>query len=118
MNRPVGGYWAVRVKTRSPRTTIVAGLAALLLLAGCEPAELTREVRALGADLALVESCHVYDECDVFTSTYPVVLAVEYDRRAFTAGCTASSRPANLSIILRDRDVSPRGSRGAVHEHC
>ncbi|UJP40192.1 endo alpha-1,4 polygalactosaminidase [Cellulomonas palmilytica] len=85
-------------------------------------AELTTKVRALGADLAVTEECQEWDECAVFTAAYPVVLDVEYDRPAFETVCArqarSSSRDPALSVVLRDRDVSPRSARGAVHETC
>lgn len=85
-------------------------------------AELVTEVRDLGADLAVVEECGEWDECDVFTEQYPVVLAVEYDRDSYDALCTAQSRAATrlpeLSLILRDMDVSTRATPGSVHETC
>lgn len=85
-------------------------------------AELTAEVRALGADLVVAEECRQWDECDVYTSAYPVVLDVEYRRDAFTTACAeqadAATRDPHLSVILRDRDVLQRGKPGAVHETC
>lgn len=85
-------------------------------------AELTAEVRALGADLVVAEECREWEECDAYTSVYPVVLDVEYDRGAFDAACAEQSDPATrapgLSVVLRDRDVSPRSAPGAVHDAC
>jgi len=85
-------------------------------------AELTTQVRALGADLAVAEECREWEECDVYTSAYPVVLDVEYDRAAFAAACAAQQDPATratgLSVVLRDRDLLPRTAPGAVHESC
>jgi Glycoside-hydrolase family GH114 len=85
-------------------------------------AELTTQVAALGADLAVAEECHQWQECDVYTSAYPVVLDVEYDRASFDALCAEQSDPATrrpgLSVVLRDRDVSPRTAPGSVHAAC
>jgi len=85
-------------------------------------AELTTQVRALGADLAISEECRQWEECGVYTSVYPVVLDVEYDRAAFEAVCSEQSDPATrspgLSVVLRDRDLLPRSARGALHETC
>ncbi len=96
--------------------------AAGLAYAQKNTAELVDEVRALGADLVVAEECAQWDECDVYTSVYPVVLDVEYDRATFTAACAAQRDPAThdprLSVILRDHDVLPRGRPGAVHETC
>ncbi|MBD7918673.1 endo alpha-1,4 polygalactosaminidase [Cellulomonas sp. Sa3CUA2] len=96
--------------------------AAGLAFAQKNTAELTTQVRALGADLVVAEECREWQECDVYTAAYPVVLDVEYDRAAFDAACAEQSDPATraagLSVVLRDRDVSPRGAPGAVHDAC
>lgn len=96
--------------------------AAGLAFAQKNAAELTTEVRALGADLVVAEECREWEECDVYTSAYPVVLDVEYDRASFEAACAEQSDPARrapgLSVVLRDRDVSPRSAPGAVHATC
>ena len=85
-------------------------------------AELTDQVRALGADLAVSEECQEWDECATYTSAYPVVLDVEYSRAAFDEACDARSHAAQrdlgLSVVLRDRDVLPRSDPDAVHETC
>lgn len=96
--------------------------AAGLAFAQKNTAELTGQVRALGADLVVAEECREWEECGTYTAHYPVVLDVEYDRTAFDAACAEQSDPATrtlgLSVVLRDRDVSPRGAAGAVHDTC
>jgi len=96
--------------------------AAGLAFAQKNTAELTTQVRALGADLAVAEECREWEECDLYTAVYPVVLAVEYDRAAFDSACAAQSDPATrapgLSVVLRDVDVLPRVAAGAVHATC
>ncbi|MBO3095161.1 endo alpha-1,4 polygalactosaminidase [Cellulomonas dongxiuzhuiae] len=96
--------------------------AAGLAFAQKNTAELTTQVRALGADLVVAEECREWQECHVYTAAYPVVLDVEYDRAAFDAACAEQSSPATraagLSVVLRDRDVAPRGAPEAVHEAC
>lgn len=96
--------------------------AAGLAFAQKNTAELTTQVRALGADLVVSEECREWEECHVYTSAYPVVLDVEYDPDAFGAACAEQADPASrvpgLSVILRDHDVSTRGTPGAVHETC
>lgn len=85
-------------------------------------AELTDRVRALGADLVVAEDCAAFDECATYADAYPVVLDVEYGAEAFARVCAAQGDPAAalpaLSVVLRDRDVLPRGARGAVHGSC
>ncbi|ADG72997.1 conserved hypothetical protein [Cellulomonas flavigena DSM 20109] len=96
--------------------------AAGLAFAQKNTAELTTEVRALGADLVVAEECREWEECDVYTSVYPVVLDVEYDRASFDAACAEQSdavtRLPGLTVVLRDRDVSPRSAPGSVHAAC
>ena len=96
--------------------------AAGLAFAQKNAAELTTEVRALGADLVVAEECREWEECDVYTSSYPVVLDIEYDRTAFDTVCAeqsdAATRQPGLSVALRDRDVSPRSSPDSVHATC
>jgi hypothetical protein len=44
------------------------------------------------------------------------VIEIEYTRRAFDAAC--ARRAGRISIVLRDRDVTPLGRPGAVEQHC
>ncbi len=71
-------------------------------------------------DLAVAEECQVYDECDAYTDVYgDQVLEVEYTdnpRAAYAAACR--ERGAEISVVLRDRDVVPRGRPGYVYEAC
>ncbi|WP_298802121.1 endo alpha-1,4 polygalactosaminidase [uncultured Pseudokineococcus sp.] len=95
--------------------------AAGLAVAQKNTAELTRrQVRAVGFDFAVAEECQVWDECDVYTGHYGRhVLEVEYTdtgRRPFREACAA--RGDRVSVLLRDRDVVPRGTPGYVSEHC
>jgi len=67
----------------------------------------------LGFDLAVAEECGRYDECGRYVASYgDAVLAVEYRRQDFRAACAAYGD--RLPIVLRDRDVTPRG----VHDWC
>ena len=76
--------------------------------------------RTAGFDFAVAEECQVYDECGAYTRVYGAhVLEIEYTdtpRSAFTAACRA--RGGTASVILRDRDVVPRGERGYHYETC
>lgn len=79
-----------------------------------------RGKREAGFDFAVVESCQVYDECDRYTQVYGSrVLEIEYTdtpRSAFTEACRA--RGTKASVILRDRDIVPRGEEGYVYRTC
>jgi hypothetical protein len=74
----------------------------------------------IGFDFAIAEECSVYHECGGYLAAYGRhVIEVEYTdnpRSAYTRACRA--RGGEISIILRDRDVTPRGSRHYRYEHC
>ena len=74
----------------------------------------------LGFDFAVAEECEVYQECGAYTRTYGTrLIEIEYTdngRRAFARACAA--RAGRASILLRDRDVVPRGSRRYVSRSC
>ncbi|AFV88794.1 MAG: endo alpha-1,4 polygalactosaminidase [Acidipropionibacterium acidipropionici] len=76
--------------------------------------------RRAGLDLAVAEECQVYDECDHYTRLYGSrVIEIEYTDngvRAFEQACRA--RGSRISVLLRDRDVVPRGRRGHVARWC
>lgn len=76
--------------------------------------------RRAGLDLAVAEECQVYDECDHYTRLYGRhVIEIEYTDngvRAFEQACRA--RGDRISVLLRDRDVLPRGRRGHVARWC
>jgi hypothetical protein len=71
-------------------------------------------------DFAVVEECQVYRECGAYTDVYGVqVYEIEYTdngRTAYTKACAAQGK--RISVILRDRDVVPRGSAGYVSRNC
>ena len=74
----------------------------------------------VGFDFAVAEECQVYDECDAYTDVYgDRVAEIEYTdnpRSAYEQACRA--RGARISVILRDRDVVPRGRSGYAYEAC
>jgi hypothetical protein len=76
--------------------------------------------RALGFDFAVAEECEVYRECGAYTDAYGAgVVEIEYTdngRAAFTRAC--ATRAGEHPILLRDRDVVPRGTRGYTFRHC
>jgi hypothetical protein len=76
--------------------------------------------RHVGFDFAIAEECQVYSECNFYTKTYGAqVYEVEYTdngRAAYAKSCAA--RGARISIILRDRNVVPRGVKGYTYEAC
>jgi hypothetical protein len=76
--------------------------------------------RGIGFDFAVAEECEVYRECGAYTRTYGTrLIEIEYTdngRRAFARACAA--RAGRASILLRDRDVVPRGARRYVSRTC
>ena len=74
----------------------------------------------VGFDFAVAEECSEYRECDAYTRYYGRhVIEIEYTdnpRSAYTRACHA--RSGRISIILRDRDVVPRGHKGYHYQHC
>ncbi|KAL0574123.1 hypothetical protein V5O48_007831 [Marasmius crinis-equi] len=71
----------------------------------------------VGFDFAVAEQCQEFDECDAYTDVYGnQVLEIEYDGQTWEDACRA--RGSSISIIYRDVDVSPRGSRSYVYQEC
>lgn len=85
----------------------------------------------IGFDFAIVEGCEVWSECEAYTAAYrDQVYEIEYsdvDRDAegkpvvaesfFTTACRA--RGDRISVVYRDRGVSPPARRGVyVYRSC
>lgn len=75
---------------------------------------------SIGFDFAVAEECEVYGECGDYTAAYGKhVIEIEYTdngRAAYARSCHA--RRGKLSIILRDRDVVPKGAAGYSYSSC
>lgn len=104
-------------------TLLVQAAAELGLPAGQKnTAELGRRGRdQVGFSFAVAEGCHRWDECATYTRVYGAdqVLGIEYDgdlRGSFAEACDDPDRPA--SLILRDRDLAPKGAAGHVFQAC
>jgi glycosyl hydrolase family 114 len=71
-------------------------------------------------DFAIAEECQVYNECNYYLKTYgDEVFEIEYTdngRAAYKKAC--AKRGAEISIILRDRNVVPRGAKAYVYKAC
>ncbi|WP_319804077.1 endo alpha-1,4 polygalactosaminidase [Nocardioides dongkuii] len=64
----------------------------------------------IGFDFAVAEECGRYDECGRYVAAYGRrVVVVEYRRRDFRATC--AEHGDRLPVVLRDRDLTPRGLR-------
>ncbi|UPK75943.1 endo alpha-1,4 polygalactosaminidase [Nocardioidaceae bacterium SCSIO 66511] len=79
-----------------------------------------RQARRIGFDFAIAEECEVYRECARYTRTYRRrVIEIEYTdngRRAFKRACR--KRGDRISVLLRDRDVVPRGKPAYRYRWC
>ncbi len=104
-------------------------LAALLVRAGHDRglavaqknlAELVDDAAAAGFDLAVVEECAQFEECDAWTDAYgDRVYAVEYTDAQdvpFTEACERWGD--RLGLVLRDRDLLAAGDDGHVERRC
>jgi hypothetical protein len=92
-----------------------------LAIAQKNTAELHHRGRSkAGFDFAIAEECQVYSECSAYTKVYGRhVIEVEYTdngRRYYRKACAA--RGDAISILLRDRDVLPRGQKAYVYKAC
>jgi hypothetical protein len=88
-----------------------------LAIAQKNTAELGDAGRAAGFDFAVAEECGHWDECDSYTDPYgDHVIVIEYTRSDFNKAC--GQWGASLSVILRDRNVTPPGSGSYVYAAC
>lgn len=87
-----------------------------LAIAQKNSSELLGSVTAMQTDFAIVEECNRYSECDQYQAAYGNrIFIIEYRQTDFQKGC--SSYP-ELSIVLRDRNVSAPGGSGYVYQGC
>jgi Glycoside-hydrolase family GH114 len=97
------------------RTLVRHAHAAGLAVAQKNTAGLLPERQSIGFDFAVTEECGRYGECGRYAAAYAGrVFDVEYETRGLTAAC----RGAAVSVVLRDRDVRPPGTRGHLHRTC
>lgn len=91
-----------------------------LALAQKNAAELSAAARAAGFDFAVAEECQVFAECDQYTNVYgDELIEIEYsdqDSTFFDQACAARGR--SVSVVRRDRDVTPAGEPAHVEQWC
>ncbi|HEX3824922.1 MAG TPA: endo alpha-1,4 polygalactosaminidase [Mycobacteriales bacterium] len=91
-----------------------------LAIAQKNSAEHAAKGAKLGFDFAIAEECGVFHECGHYLKAYgDEVYEIEYSdngQAAYRAACRARGR--QISIILRDRNVSLRGSKQYVYQAC
>ncbi|MCD5315066.1 endo alpha-1,4 polygalactosaminidase [Kineosporia babensis] len=79
--------------------------------------ELGKQGKKAGFDFAVSEECGLYDECGDYTKVYGKnVIVIEYTKKAFTKTCKEYG--SKLSVVRRDLDVTPKGSKGYVYQAC
>ena len=88
-----------------------------LAIAQKNTVELAGDRTANGLDFAVAEECGTYNECGDYTAAFgDHVIVIEYTAKGLTKAC--SGWGDQLSIVRRDRDVSPAGSSGYVRKTC
>jgi hypothetical protein len=71
----------------------------------------------VGFDFAIAEECARYNECDRYQRVYgDRVIVIEYRRQDFDSACETVGD--ELSVVLRDRQVTLPGSRRYVYDAC
>ena len=104
---------AVKLSTKLVRLGHRAGLA----VAQKNAVELVGKRDRVGWDFAIVEDCQRYDECtDVISAYGDAVLAVEYRQRDFQRAC--ANHGAQISVVLRDRQLVPAGTADYRYDSC
>lgn len=72
---------------------------------------------SVGFDFAIAEECAHYNECDRYQRVYgDNVIAVEYKQDDFDKACETVG--PDISVVLRDRNVSMPGARSYVYDAC
>ncbi len=91
-----------------------------LAVAQKNTAELAPRGRVVGFDFAVAEECQVFNECDAYTAAYGThVIEVEYTDNGRDAIATACRvRHGRVSIVLRDRQLTPAGSPAYAYAAC
>ena len=92
-----------------------------LAIAQKNAAELAAAGRRLGFDFAIAEECQAYAECDSYLRAYgDEVIEIEYPDdgglRNFERACAL--RGARISIVYRDRNVTPAGRPAFLERRC
>ncbi|MFG2140810.1 endo alpha-1,4 polygalactosaminidase [Streptomyces sp. NPDC048650] len=79
--------------------------------------DLLPEHRSIGFDFAVVEECGRYGECAEFADAYHQrVFDIEYRRADFRTTCDTWG--ARLSVVQRDLEVQPAGTKGHTFHRC
>lgn len=88
-----------------------------LAIAQKNTSELAGDRAKTGLDFAIAEECGTYDECDDYTAAFgDHVIVIEYTAKGLQKAC--SGWGDELSVVRRDLDVSPAGSKDYVRQTC
>ena len=91
-----------------------------LAIAQKNDAEQSARGKRIGFDFAIAEECEVYSECNEYLKAYDdQVYEIEYTdnpKHFYTDACRAHGN--RISIILRDRNVVPRGKKAYRYQAC
>jgi hypothetical protein len=92
-----------------------------LAIAQKNAAELAPLGRRLGFDFAIAEECQAYQECGSYLNAYgDRLIEIEYPDNGgvsnFLHACRL--RGDRVSIVYRDRDVTPAGQPGFIERSC
>ncbi len=117
--RSKGGYGESQALAFATLLTTAAH-AAGLAIGQKNAGDLGTKGREAGFDFAVAEECQLYEECGDYTDVYGGrVYEIEYTdnpESAYTDAC--ADHGATVSIILRDREVVPRGDPDYVYRAC
>ncbi len=73
----------------------------------------------VGFDFAIAEECGRWKECGAYRKNYGnLVFVIEYRKKDFKKDCKKKNLRRNLSIVLRDIDVTTPGSKSYVYRAC
>jgi hypothetical protein len=87
-----------------------------LAIAQKNSVELLGEIGTMGTDFAIAEECNRWNECGDYQSAYgDLVFVIEYRQQDFDTGCADFEE---LSIVLRDLDVTTPSSASYVYDAC
>jgi hypothetical protein len=89
-----------------------------LAVAQKNTADVTRtQARRVGFDFAIAEECARWDECGRYRRVHgDRVIAIEYRRKDFRKACRRVGE--EISVVLRDLEVSTPAARRYVYDSC
>ncbi|WP_405565032.1 endo alpha-1,4 polygalactosaminidase [Streptomyces sp. NBC_01180] len=88
-----------------------------LAIAQKNTSQLSGDRAKTGLDFAVAEECGTWDECGEYTAAFGSnVIVIEYTDKGLSKACNGWGD--RLSVVERDLDVTPRGSKGYVRKTC